>query len=274
MPYNEKESAHPPENWGKPVWRYLSTSQLLSILEKDKLRFTRTDMFPDPYEGNLPENVLTKIDSHNFQNGLPAEVEKDDTGDVLINGAFNSQKFYNKIFFHSCWNYKGYESKPMWDGKSQGGEGVAIKTSARRFRDSFDKLKNVDVYIGLVGYGDYAGDLEDEYDDISEIWDWKEVHLHKPIEFEEENEIRATVSVIPSQDANPFNDFSQYSTNEAIELDWSEQPKGVDVPVHTDKLIEEIRLSPYADDWQIDIFEKVLDTYDIDAEVSKSEIFG
>lgn len=273
MPYDETNSANPPEDWSKPVWRYLSTSQLLSILEKNKLRFTRTDVFPDPYEGSLPESVLENVESHNFEGGLPGEAQKDEAGDIILNGHFNSQKCYNKMFFHSCWNYKGYESKPMWDAKSKDGEGVAIKTSANRFRDCFDKFKTDRVFIGLVGYEDY-NDIEKEYGDVSEIWDWKEVHLHKPIEFEEENELRATVSIVPSEDANPFNDFSSYSPNEPFELDWSKQPKGVNVPVDTNKLIQEVRLSPYADDWQINIFERVLSTYGIDAEVSKSKIFG
>lgn len=274
MVYNEADSANPPDNWDSPVWRYISTSQLLSILEKDKLRFTRTDEFPDPYEGGLPDNVLDEIDSHNFEGGLPGQVEKDETGEIVLNGYFNSEKTYKKMFFHSCWNYKDYESKPMWDEKSQDGEGIAIKTSARGLRESFNKFQKGDIYIGLVEYGDYEGDFNKEYGDVSEIWDWKEVHLHKPIEFEEEQELRATVSILPTLEADPFNDFSQYSVSEQIDLDWSQQPRGVDVPIEVDTLIEEIRLSPYADDWQIDILEKVLDTYDINADVTKSDIFG
>jgi len=57
-------------------------------------------------------------------------------------------------------------------------------------------------------------------------------------------------------------------------LDWSNQPLGVGVPVDTNTLIQEVRLSPYADDWQIKIIEDMLESYGIDCPVSKSKIFG
>ena len=57
-------------------------------------------------------------------------------------------------------------------------------------------------------------------------------------------------------------------------MDWSNQPLGVGVPVDTNTLIQEVRLSPYADDWQIKIIEDMLESYGIDCPVSKSKIFG
>lgn len=273
MPYEENESTKSPDDWNSHVWRYLSTSQLLSIVERAKLRFTRTDKFPDPYEGDLPREVLENIDHVSLQGGLPEEVEKDKWGSTILTHPYNQVKAYRRIFFHNSWNHKEYESKAMWDNKSQDGEGVAIKTTAKNLRECFSEFED-DVFIGLMEYGDYEDEdssIPDEFPDLS---DWKNAHLHKPIEFEEENELRATVPIVPTPEADPFNDFSQYSKGEIIELDWSTQPAGVYVPINVNTLIQEVRLSPYANDWQKEVVKDVLKTHKIDAPVTKSNIYN
>jgi hypothetical protein len=274
MPYSEKESVKPPSNWDSGIWRYISTSQFLSILENGELHFTRTDKFPDPFEGTLPEEVLEKFDRVSQEGDLPRWVEKDTEGDILMKGTFDSVKTYNKIFFHNCWNYKAYESKPMWDNKSKDGEGLAIKTSAENLKQSFNEFQRGDVYIGLMEYDNYENEVSPESHEHDEIFDWKSVHLNKPIEFEDESELRATVSLLPTPEADPFNDFSNYEPEKRIELNWDKQPSGVKIPVDEDKLIQEVRLSPYSDDWQVNVLQQLLNTYGIDASISKSKIFG
>lgn len=283
MPYARADSIESPDDWSSNVWRYLSTSQLLSILETDKLHFTRTDQFPDPYEGDLPDEVLESMGqsrSPEASSGgdLPDQLFKDEDGDIAYAKAYdsadphNSVTTFKKSFFHNSWNYKDYESKPMWDNKSKDGEGVAIRTTAENLRKCFQQYPR-DVYIGLVEYGDYTGSNESATGTMVDMDDWKNVHLHKPIEFEEENELRATVSVLPTPEADPVNDFSQYSRGEYIDLNWSTQPTGVGVSIDKQTLIQEIRLSPYADDWQKGVVEGVLEEYGIDARVTTSNIY-
>lgn len=272
MGFKKADSIKLPDDWSSSVWRYLSTSQLLSILEKDKLRFTRTDEFPDPYEGTLPEKVLEEIDFHSLESGLPNKVLKDEEADFIFRGGYNSIETFQNTFFHNCWNFKSYESKPMWDSKSKDGEGVAIKTTVEDLIGCFEVFDKDYVFVGLVEYGDY-NNFYQKFRDIIDTEDWKSVHFHKPIEFEEENELRAMVSLLPTPEATPFDDSSKYNVGEEVSLDWSKQPSGVDIPINKNRLIQEVRLSPYADDWQKQIIKDTLETHEVDAPVSKSEIF-
>ncbi|EMA50910.1 MULTISPECIES: hypothetical protein [Halococcus] len=45
------------------IWRYLNFTQLLSILERDKIWFNNVNKFNDPYEGTTPEaNLESEIE--------------------------------------------------------------------------------------------------------------------------------------------------------------------------------------------------------------------
>jgi len=157
MGYEDAETLRSPPDWDSKVWRYLSTTQLLSILEKHKLQFTRTDKFPDPYEGTLPDEILEHLNDDSTDEGLPESARKDFEGEIILEDQFNSIKTFNKTFFHNCWNYKNYESKPMWDSKSKDGEGLAIVSTADRLKQSFNI--NDHLFIGLVEYEDYQNDV-------------------------------------------------------------------------------------------------------------------
>ena len=278
MYYRKDHQIKSPEDWDNKVWRYLSTTQFMSILENDSLWFTRTDKFPDPYEGTLSQKALEKIEGFESRTGLPKSVEKKEgehRDDIVFSGTYSDVEVFRRVFFNNCWNFKEYESKPMWDSKSRDGEGLAIMTSADNLKKSFRKVDGSQIFIGLVEYGDYSvGEIPEGAENLIE--DWKKIHFHKPIEFEEERELRAIARSIPlkGEEEGSFMDPDDYSIGEEIELDWANQPPGINVPVDTSTLIQEVRLSPYADDWQAKIVSEVLETYDIDANVSKSNIFG
>jgi hypothetical protein len=156
----------------------------------------------------------------------------------------------------------------MWDGKSRDGEGIAIKTTPRKLRDSLDVFKQEEFFIGMVEYGDYD---EPDYEFQPEAW--LNAHLHKPIEFVEESEIRASFTTFPTPDADPFVDTSKYNHLDEVPLNWDKQPEGIPVPVDTNKLIDEVYLSPYCDGWQKNVIKMLLADNGIEARVKSSRIY-
>lgn len=271
MPYRENPKIDTPADWGHTIWRYLSTSQLIAILENDSLWFTRTDEYEDPWEGELPGEPESYLDSYTSGDGVPVQsmtyIGSQDT--FRLNRPYDRFTTFKKSFFHNSWNYKEYESKAMWDGKSMDGEGVAIRTTAENLKEAFSDFEYEAVFIGMVDYGNYDEDVV-AVDESA----WLNVHLHKPAEFKEEQELRASLSLIPVEGEDTFFHNSQFEDGETVQLDWDSQPKGVNVPIDVNALIEEVYLSPYSASWQKDAISKLLETHGVDATVSESTIFS
>ena len=69
------------QTWSPPrpsssefIWRYLNFTQLLSILERDKIQFNNVDRFEDPYEGTIPkQNLQSEIERISDSFDIPRE---------------------------------------------------------------------------------------------------------------------------------------------------------------------------------------------------------
>ena len=44
------------------IWRFMSIAELVSLLSKRALFFTRPDKLEDPFEGSLPKSVVTQAE--------------------------------------------------------------------------------------------------------------------------------------------------------------------------------------------------------------------
>ena len=242
------------------IWRYLSFVQLLNILETDKLHFTRADWFQDEEEGTLPD-----------KEELP-----DKFWEMYDEEYFEDLK---SSVFISCWHINEHEHWGMWQNYS--GKGVATKTTIEKFRKALRKNDNHGIHFAEVEYLNYDDEelgFEVEYTpeivsqftgrDVSELEgifgesgavDFAIVKPLTPFGYKRryfgyENEFRAITMPVAT---NPVE----------TEVD------DINIQIDKSELIDEVILSPLADDWEIDTMERVLSSkYGMAQKVSESRI--
>jgi hypothetical protein len=230
----------PPLDPATPVWRYLSLEAVVATVRDRKLRFTRVDTFPDPFEGSVPKKqiddqlplfagashsrmMMTQVAAHYPDISLPVYSEDPWARMTRLRRA------KTRAAHASCWA-GGEESEALWrlycEDNGIRGLGVALRTTLGRLETS---LAAHDLYVSPVTYRPYhlGPAFNDELDSF----------MHKRQGFAAEREVRllhwndaqylGLIDIPPSvPDLYPH-----------LFLDWL--PGDV---------IEEIVLSPYADE--------------------------
>lgn len=269
MPYREHQAFDTPDE-ERTVWRYISLPQLLSILDKESLYFTRVEEFNDPFEGELPQKNKEMLDSQDSDIEMPEytridgdykyEGSKHVRWDSYIKNKISKIKLFQKISFVNCWHLKKHETVAMWDTNIPGPEGVAIKSTVGDLRDAFDAFEENDVLIGKVNYIDYKNDAIPE-DHILRPFTYKRQG------FEHESELRAVVTSPPLKG---YPDFVGKGQGDIIPFDWDDLDVGKYIEIDIETLIEEIRLSPNESDWHADILNSVINDMGADFSVKGS----
>jgi len=223
-------------NGSTVLWLYIPLARLLFLLEYRALWFARLDKLKDPYEGvptKPPIDDLWKIVAE-----LPAE-EREHGRQIAEYLTRILSPRSHKLFFVSCWHANEYESDAMWRLYAGSGEGIAIKSSFERFRDSFNDPKLV-VHGGLVQYVDFASYRPSSDNLLAGA-------TLKGMSFIHEQEFRGIVMPL---------------INEV----------GISVPVDLDRLISEIYVSPTAEPWYVDLVRSLCTRYGVKAKVRQSEL--
>jgi len=241
--YVEQVKTRSEEDWQPPqpssdakIWRYISFTQLLSILEREEIWFTNASKFEDPYEGMVPKpNIEHRVEKVQEIAGCDQDEAKSLLSLYDIEGV-TSRTFVN------CWNISRHESAALWEQYLESSQGVAVTSQVRDLREAI--LTDEDVKFGEIEYIDYNSDRIPE-GPIPPLY-------HKRNSFEYENEFR--VSLIPEKENNPKD--------------------GKYVPVDTGKLINEIYLPPSSRGWFFNLIGEVIETYDVDCELKESEILS
>lgn len=169
------------------LWRYLTFTKFVSLLDRRAIFFARADKFSDPFEGAFPKanidlrrkNFKAIVEQHPFLNS-----EKFQLQDVPI-------KDLRRFTLINCWHEGDHESEAMWSRYSGTQEGIAIRTDFRSLAESL--VDDRDIYIGQVSYIDYATDsiLDDNL---------FRPFLNKRKSFEHEREVRALIFELPSHE--------------------------------------------------------------------------
>ena len=143
----------------------------------------------------------------------------------------------------------------MWEICLQSNEGVAIKSTFRRLKDSFLPHKQDDIFIGKVKYIDYTREM------IPKGYIFNPF-LYKRKSFEHERELRAVLLKFASQ---------QESVEKPI---LYVDPKwfGIYVKTDLDRLIDAIVVSPSVPDWFIDLVSSIMKKYGLNKKVEQSEL--
>ena len=233
--YQEHPSFSPPRD-DAVLWRYMDFTKFVSLLDMSALFFARADKLGDPFEGAWT-NINVAADEA-FLNSLPER--------ALRGNRINMSREIRRFTLISCWHESSYESAAMWSLYSREKDGIVIKTDFSSFKQSL--VSSTDIYIGKVSYIDYESDSIPVGNAFNPF-------LHKRRSFEHEREVRAVHTKLSERG------FAQ----DVCEI-------GIYYEVDLSRLIHEVIVAPYADDWLLELIKSVANRYDLEAPVHKSRL--
>lgn len=243
--YDEHVVFKPPEDENVIIWKYMPFHQYVCLLQNKALYFSRADKLNDPFEGSITN--LNIKQRRSLLKGLSED---------HMNGWSEFIKCNVRNTILSCWHMNNIESFAMWKIYLNHNEGLAIKSTYKNLKDSFQKFDGVAkgvggvlnsevervVMIGTVSYIDYETGIIP----ANNVF-WPFVHKRKYFEYE--RELRALSHETPS-------------TNRKINIDQTCFPDGGDyVPCDLSKLVTEVIVSPYMEEWYASMVDKVTKQY-------------
>jgi hypothetical protein len=152
----------------------------------------------------------------------------------------------------------------MWSLYLKSDDGIAIQST-------FDKLDNslkddIRVDLGKINYIDYTKDIMNLDNSLFAFF-------YKRKSFIYEHELRAAFTQIPLEKGGFINlaDFDKENSGDFdIErpLDFRISKLNIDLDI----LIEKIYVSPTSEDWLLNIVNSLVDKYDLNKEVKRSDL--
>jgi len=241
-----------PADESAQVWRYLDLDKLLWAIREKKLWLTLLEQFrlkSDSFEASVPEQtkaidaLVTRGKEHLYNQVMPSFLEPGSRStapryellDKLADIA-RQRKALLRAAYASCW-CMGEESEAMWQLYSRGKDGVAMRTTFSRLKDSVRH----DPYtiVSRVEYIDYRkGALARHKYDYDPA-------LHKRIAYRHEQEVR--VLRARQEDFIRAGQFPQFSADEHVAIDW--EPEAI---------IEAIVLSPLSPEAYFEVFKDAI----------------
>jgi hypothetical protein len=237
-----------PENDDIRVWRYMSFTKLISLLESRCLYFSRADKLGDPFEGSWPKiNVAARFDISDDipEKSRPAFLEAmKNVGQIF--------KAIRQAIFLSCWHMNEYESAAMWKLYLESNEGIAIQSTYKRLKDSF--IGEEQIYMGTVKYIDFQTEWIDATNMMSPF-------MHKRKSYEHEREVRALIMKLPI-------------VGDKLDLSKESITDGLKVKINMEVLIERIYVAPYSPRWFEELVKSVVTKYSYGFEIKHSGLDG
>lgn len=212
------------------IWRYMSLSKFLSLINNKQLYFARHDKFFDAQEG-----VLSNLDKRFFDNKVPG-----------ISSRMKCE--YLGCTFINCWIMSDLELYLMWTAYSSIDEGIAIKSTVGNLIDSLDSNDERCIYISDVNYIDH--NRQYTFDKTGGFANLLAPFFCKGQYFQQEKELRLI--------------YSDY------EIDERDRIEGVQFKVSLDILIDEIWIAPRAETWYEEVIRKELLLHNIKKPLKRS----
>jgi hypothetical protein len=238
--YKNHYAFEKPDNNVAQIWKYMTLSEFISLLDSKMLFFCVVNKFEDKFEGSITQKDLeNRVSMFNY-----LKTNYPEYSDDLSIKEKKLRKDLRSLVCINSWHLNNSESAAMWKVHLKENEGIAIQSTFNRFVQALTGDKGNNVYIGKVKYIDYSKDNIPDDHFIYPI-------LHKRQSFEFEHELRAVVSVIPI-DKPEFTAFS---------ASFKKYKKGVYVPVDLSLLIEKIFVSPNMENWQLKIVKSLTEKY-------------
>ena len=227
--YKEHHEFEDPDD-GTIIWRYVDFTKFISYLEKNALFFVRSDQFSDKYEGKFTE--------------ADVELWKDKLKPKTNLSQIEVYDRFRKVVNISSWHINENESAAMWEICLQSKEGVVIKSTFKRLKDSFVLHKEDEIHIGKVKYIDYTRDTIPKGNLFNPF-------LYKRKAFEYESELRAVIMKFATQEET-IGEHILY-----VDPKWF----GIHVNTDLDVMIDKIVVSPSVPDWFIDLVKSIVRKY-------------
>ncbi len=248
--YNDHPVFLAPEDENIKVWRYMDFTKFVSLLYKRSLYFCRVDKLGDPFEGSLTKmNVKARED-------FIKECWKGQIGEKQIAGLIEREPKFNEkarqSLFVNCWHMNEYESAAMWKLYLKSNEGIAIQSTYKRLKESFNNNSKDNVYIGRVKYIDYGSESipRDSFFRAA---------MHKRKSFEYERELRAMI-----WDTDIFGHI--FGPEREVDIDG--KYVGFDLEV----LIEKVHLGHDTEDWFEELVRSLAKKYCMSIDVKRSDL--
>jgi Protein of unknown function (DUF2971) len=242
--YEVDEIYEPPADEHAVIHRYMSFAKFVSMLDKQALWFSRADLLGDRHEGSFTHaNLATRAQ---FWGPLLTPQTRH-----LFEHAWQKAPHYH---FINSWFMNEHESDAMWNHYVENGEGVAIRSTYKRLRDSTVNYPGLPIHLIVVKYLDYS---ERGMATIPET-DMMAPFAFKRKAFEHEHELRAVIQAV------------EYG--HGVETGEIKVRRGWTVEVPLDTLIESVVVAPNAPDWVRELVESLLRRYPLGIEVRPSEL--
>ena len=244
MPYIENKKFHTPDD-DTVIWHFMNFPEFCSILVHEKLFFTRSDCFDDPWEGAWPKYYHDKTFWIEHQ-GIPqGQVES-------IISFFDKSLDKRKQFAVSCWHMNPHESEPFWKLYSNQAFGVAIKSTIGDLKKSVDK-SGWPINIGAIEYVNFDRPNQKSFLDSKGL---DIPILYKRDVFRHEAEVRAFIK----EQKDPGHPFKG--------------ERGRTVSIDPATLLNSVIVSPMATDWFVRVVKGMLEKFKLEKiECYKSNLY-
>jgi hypothetical protein len=167
-----------PTHLTRTIWRYMSLSRFLWMLQNKMLWLARADTLNDPWElalaGDQLDHVIMRRPIRPLGSTKPEE--------PIMDRARRVNKLWRETTFISCWSSLEHESYALWRLFCGPNEGVAISTPWRTLGKA---LGNVKLYV--VTYCEPGSEIKTPTA--------LELATKKRLMFEYEREVRAIATI-------------------------------------------------------------------------------
>jgi hypothetical protein len=136
------------------LWRYMSLSKLLQLLQSRTIWFTRVDQLieADPYEGSLPFTVRQSERSPEKEAAVEKKHQmKKGSLSIMRDMFFESFQQQRKCTFVSCWHSGATDNDAMWRLYGAEKDGLCVRSTVSRLLRQLPEY----VHVGRVEYVSY-----------------------------------------------------------------------------------------------------------------------
>ena len=237
----------PPTNRKVPIWRYLSFTKFVSLLDTRSLHFARADRLEDPLEGQWSRRTVQAVQNTVAQLAEKKEFESEEARENFTtkrsSQLISLPEKIRRSTYINAWHVGEHESAAMWKLYAGENNGVAIVGTFDSLIRGLNTCEEHKVYVGMVSYVDFEETLIPPGNTFAPF-------LYKRKSFEFESELRALV----------------YDEIIAPEL-------GLCVKVDLDQLIIRVQVSPKAADWFTELVQSVSRQYGCERPVHRSSLY-
>ena len=236
------------------IARYINLEKFLSLVINKQIFFCRTDKLEDKYEGTLPKlskSILIKWYKHMRDNENYFTIPMPDNKiEEIVSESIEFRNKLKAITCVNCWNEYNGESYALWKIYSKLDQGLMIKSTYQNLINSFTNSDEV-IFCSKINYIDYEKDRFD-------IGDIFAPFVNKYIGYSFESEIRL-IHQTPDQN---------------YEYDWNKEKcvKGKMINVNLNELINEVVISPQADNNFLKLINEIKLEHKLSYKISRSNL--